>query len=138
MKAYELEAVLDGLKNKNIKHFGKPKGRLVRWEIKEKTLKIVTDQTDILILVSDIDQHINDIEVTEDELMVPQPLQTSMISRVNKNLQDILMENINNVKNKKDYLPQAQEINANVKSMIELAKAEIEYMKTLAYFHKKK
>lgn len=137
MKAYELEAVLDGFKGKNIRQFGKSKGRVIRWELKEKTLKLITDQADVVILIEDIDQDLQQIEVMPEEVAVMAVPQTSMIQRVNKDLQEILMDNIKKLKSDKEYIPQAQEINANVRSMIDLAKAEIEYMKTLAYLHKK-
>lgn len=137
MKAYELEAVLDSYKGKQIRHIGKPKGRVVRWELKEKTLKLITDQTDVVILVDDIDKDLQQIEIVTEDVAVMATPQTSMIQRVNKDLQEILMDNIKKLKGDKDYIPQAQEINANVRSMIDLAKAEIEYMKTLAYLHKK-
>ncbi len=46
-------------------------------------------------------------------------------------LKSILMDNIKKVQESKDYIPQAQEINSNVKSIIEVAKAEIEVLKIM-------
>lgn len=138
MKAYELEATLNDMRGKNIRYNDKT-GRLMRYEIKEKTLRLVTDQCDIVILAEDIDQALPTIEIEQHEV-APVNLAggTSMVSRINGKLESILLDNIDFVKKDKANIPQAQEVNNNVKSLIDLAKAEIEYMKTLAYFHKKK
>lgn len=138
MKAYELEATLNDMRGKNIRYNDKT-GRLMRYEIKEKTLRLVTDQCDIVILAEDIDQALPAIEIEQHEV-APVNLAggTSMVSRINGKLESILLDNIDFVKKDKANIPQAQEVNNNVKSLIDLAKAEIEYMKTLAYFHKKK
>lgn len=48
-----------------------------------------------------------------------------------KNLKDILMDNIKKVQENKDYIPQAQEVGRNVNSIIDLAKAEIDFLKTV-------
>jgi len=138
MKAYELEATLNDMRGKNIRYNDKA-GQLMRYEIKEKTLRLVTDQCDIVILAEDIDQALPTIEIEQHEV-APVNLAggTSMVSRINGKLESILLDNIDFVKKDKANIPQAQEVNNNVKSLIDLAKAEIEYMKTLAYFHKKK
>lgn len=46
-------------------------------------------------------------------------------------LRDELMENIRKVRKDPNYIPQAAEINSNVKTIVDLAKAEIEMVKTL-------
>ena len=48
-----------------------------------------------------------------------------------RDLKTILMDNIKKVQESKEYIPQAQEINNNVKSIIEVAKAEIEVLKII-------
>lgn len=137
MKIYELEATLTGLKGKDIR-INEKSGKLLRWEIKQKTLRLVTDLEDIVILAEDIDEILPTIELKNHQMATVNIAGgASMISRVNGKLENILMDNIDLVKKDKANIPQAQEINANVKSLIDLAKAEIEYMKTLAYFHKK-
>jgi hypothetical protein len=48
-----------------------------------------------------------------------------------KELKDVLMDNIKKVQENKDYIPQAEAIKSNVDSVIQLAKAEIEYLNVL-------
>lgn len=62
-------------------------------------------------------------------LMIIQQAQVTS-SSINE-LKGILMDNIKKVQESKDYIPQAQEINSNVKSIIEVAKAEIEVLKIM-------
>lgn len=50
---------------------------------------------------------------------------------VTSRLKDILLENIENVKKDKAYIPQAQAIKENVDSVLNLAKTEIEYLNAL-------
>jgi hypothetical protein len=46
-------------------------------------------------------------------------------------LRDTLLENIDKVKSRPDYIPQAQEVKSNVDSIINLARTEIDMMKTI-------
>ena len=46
-------------------------------------------------------------------------------------LKEILMDNIKKIQANKEYIPQASEINNQVKSIIDLAKAEIDILKTV-------
>jgi hypothetical protein len=48
-------------------------------------------------------------------------------------LAEILMENINKVKDDPKYIAQAESVNSQVKSMIELGKSEIEMLKLQAF-----
>lgn len=48
------------------------------------------------------------------------------------NLREILLDNIERLKNDKEYIPQAEAINENVKTMIDLAKTEVAYLAVLA------
>lgn len=137
MKNYELEVILNGLKGRNIT-FQEKQGKLMRWDIKEKTLRLITDQTDIIILSEDVPDAI--LQINDNSALLPQLNlvdKISMIGRINTKLETILMENIELVRKDKSHISQSQEVNSNVRSLIDLAKTEIEYMKTLAYFHKK-
>jgi len=132
MKTYEIESKLNKAIGKTITIQSKT-GRLIRWEAKERTLRLVLDNQDINILSSDVDQAMETFQVVELPSVVNQ---TSLISTVNHDLKNILMDSINKVRENKDYIPQAQEVNNNVKSIIDLAKAEIEYMKVISYMNK--
>lgn len=136
MKAYELEARLNSLVNKNISLDGKT-GRLIRWHLGEKTLKLTLYNQDIVILKEDVADSLERIH-TNELAASPEVTQTSLIQRTGSKLETILMDNIDRVQRDKDYIPQAREVNANIKSIIDLAKTEVEYMKTLAYFGKGK
>ncbi|MCO6499105.1 MAG: hypothetical protein J5I47_01865 [Vicingus serpentipes] len=57
--------------------------------------------------------------------------QPTINGAVVSNVKQILLDNIKKVQENKDYIPQAAEINNNVKSIIDLAKAEIEMVKTI-------
>lgn len=65
------------------------------------------------------------------------PVQVQLPSIVEANrgslneLRETLMDNINKLKTDKKYIDQSKEINNNVKTIISLAKAEIEYLKLL-------
>lgn len=136
MKAYELEARLSSLLNKGIILDGKS-GKLLRYTLGEKTMKLTLDTQDIVILNEDIEDSMERIQ-TQALVARPEVTQTSVIQRTGSRLEKILMDNIQKVQQDKDYIPQAREVNTNIKSLIDLAKTEVEYMKTLAYFNKGK
>lgn len=136
MKAYELEARLSSLLNKGIILDGKS-GKLLRYTLGEKTMKLTLDTQDIVILNEDIEDSMERIQ-TQGLVARPEVTQTSVIQRTGSRLEKILMDNIQKVQQDKDYIPQAREVNTNIKSLIDLAKTEVEYMKTLAYFNKGK
>ena len=69
-----------------------------------------------------------DAENERGMLMVRQAKTTT--SSINE-LRTVLMNSIEQVQKSKDYIPQAQEINSNVKSIIDIAKTEIEVLKIL-------
>jgi hypothetical protein len=134
MKAYETEAQLNQLIGQKINVDGKS-GKVIRWHVTDTTLKIVMDTQDLVVLSSDIPDFLTRIR-PQGEMVIHQPPNSTIIHAVGTELSNIIMDNIRKVKADKEYIPQAQEINANVKSMIDLAKAEVEYMKTIAYLHK--
>jgi hypothetical protein len=55
---------------------------------------------------------------------------------VAKELKDVLMDNIRKVQENKEYIQQAEAIKANVDSVIQLAKTEIEYLHVLDRLNK--
>lgn len=60
-------------------------------------------------------------------------LQQTVIGTNSAKLAEILMENIQKVKDDPKYIPQAESVNSQVKSMIELGKSEIEMFKVQAF-----
>jgi len=73
----------------------------------------------------------------ENKDAVPIP-QMQVNSQVISQLKDILIENINNVKKDKDYIPQATAVKLNVDSVIDLAKIEVSYMEAYVRMNKVK
>jgi|GEM_PF-2094327 len=136
MKAYEAESNLNDLIGQKISVDNKS-GKVIRWSLKDAILKITMDTQDIVILETDIPAFLERIEMPQELAIHPVPT-TTMIHAVGKELSNIIMDNIRKVQKDKDYINQAREVNANIKSMIDLAKTEIEYMKTLAFLHKKR
>jgi len=127
-----MEARLNSLINKNISLDGKS-GRLIRWAMGDKTLKLTLDTMDIIILAEDANDSTDRIQTIE----VPglaHSAPVSLIHRSGSKIEELLMDNISKIQRDKEYLPQAREVNANIKSLIELAKTEIEYMATIASF----
>ena len=132
MKIYEMEARLNSLKNKNISLYGKS-GRLIRWAMGDKTLKLTLDSQDIVILAEDVSESMDRIQAIE----VPgiaHATPVSLIQRSGSKIEDILLDNITKIQKDADYLDQAKEVNSNVRTLIDLAKTEVEYMKTIASF----
>jgi hypothetical protein len=100
------------------------------YEIKDVHLKLRTDKRDVTI-------HENDISPILDAfVLIPEPtsvipLRESAVKSISgvTELKDILLDNIKKVQTSKEYIPQAQAVNDSVKTIIELAKAEIESIK---------
>jgi hypothetical protein len=59
-----------------------------------------------------------------------------MIFQSGQEIKNLLLENIKKVNNDPSFIPQAQEINSNIKSIIELAKTEVEYLKALTMLNR--
>jgi hypothetical protein len=70
------------------------------------------------------------IRVPDDKPVLPKYEMSIGNNSYNK-MRDILLDNIEKIKVDKNFLPQAAEINNQVKTVIELAKTEIELFKAL-------
>lgn len=136
MKSYEIEEYLTPLLHKHISFQGNPKGKLLRWTLNDKLLKLTTEETDVVILNQDLDDLLQKIKSLDMELRAPINLETSIIRQSGIELKNILLNNIRKVQDDSTYLPQAQEVNANVKTIIDLAKTEVEMAKTIAILNK--
>jgi hypothetical protein len=89
---------------------------------------IVTDKGFIDKTNAEIPDFIESLQPIEGAMsVIPQmKIDTGTIG----SLKDILMENISKVKADASYIPQSEEINKNVKSIIDLAKTELDMIKT--------
>lgn len=138
MKINEIEQILNPLVGSVIEISGK-KGRMIRWEKKDVLIKITTDRQDICILNQDIKEALANILIEDGNALSHISIRDAgIIGRSSSDLQKILMDNITKVQKDKSYIPQAQEINNAVKSMIELAKTEIEALKVNALLNRRK
>jgi hypothetical protein len=69
---------------------------------------------------------------------VPAVIERSEMQATMSSLTTVVMESIEKVRNNKDYIPQADSINSSIKTLIDMAKAEIDYNKTQLEFMKLK
>ncbi len=121
--------------------------RVIRYKCETSFSKIVTDKEDIIINhdeASDFfDQFLMIDEenpvVSSQELMHPGAssqlqLPRSTIQESCGDLSAIIMENIKKVKEDKEFIPQANAINEQLKSLIELGKTEVDLIKAQVGF----
>jgi len=94
-------------------------------------ITIKTETGEIKLGFTIAKKELNEFLPLDSTPMIISNFQPSIDNSVVKDLKDILLDNINKVKDNKDYIPQATEINNNVKSIIELAKTEIQMVSTL-------
>ena len=114
--------------------------RVLRWSPMGDRVNLVTDKWDMKIDFGDVKERAKEfLPVDEEETLpavtgnnMPAPIAPALIdSTTIAKLRDVLMDNIEKVKADKNYIPQAQEVKAQVDSVIDLAKTEIEMMKTI-------
>lgn len=130
MNSQKVESELTKMHGKTWMYKGK-NHRILRFAAAAGTITITTDLKDIILDTDKFDPA--DWLPAEDEekgVAVVTARQTVIQSSAVE-LKNILMDNIRKVQENKDYIPQAQEVNSNVKSIIDLAKAEIDLMKAM-------
>lgn len=139
MKLFEIEATLTGMVGKNYT-YNRRKVTVLRFEIKEKVIRIVCATEDITILVEDFQDTMsrflpdNTPIISHDHKPVvapPSAVPQTIIRTSGGELKELVMDNIRKIQRDKEYIPQAIEINNQVKTLIDLAKTEIELIKAL-------
>lgn len=119
--------------------------RVIRFKCETTFSKLVTDKDDIVIhhdTAGDILDKFLFVEeegvgrqlVIEHHQAMPAHLPTNSIQERSAQLMDIVMSNIEKVKESADFIPQANAINDQLKSIIELGKTEVEMIKAQAAF----
>ena len=69
-------------------------------------------------------------QVIDDGLVLHQPVKPTIVSSdVMQGLAGTLLDNIKRVQENAEFIPQAKQINSDVKTLVEMAKAEIEFLK---------
>lgn len=133
MTMQQIESSLKGMVGKLYMHNTDNK-RVLRFKIDHDYVRIVTDVDDINIKPADFKLRLQDF-LPVDETPIKQAnsliIQKTVVGSSAFELKEILMDNIKKVQGNKDYIPQAVEINNNVKSIIDLAKAEVEMYKSI-------
>lgn len=106
--------------------------KLVNFKNEGEQVKIITDLREHTVEASRLELFLNEFQPIEDGVAVVQNqgvgLNPATLSTINS-LREILMDNITKVRADKTYIEQSKEINSNVKSIIDLAKTEIEAIK---------
>lgn len=144
MKQFEIEKVLAGMKGKTYL-YRTENHHILRYSV-DKVVKITTDKKDITILLEDFKDVVKSfLEVSEEPEItstsnanIPAtattnlPIQqTSVIGSSGQELKDILMDNIRKLQSDKDYVAQAQAVNETVKTIIDIARVEVDMFRVM-------
>lgn len=130
MQNHHIETTLSQAKGRFFIYNGQ-KQKLIRYDIKATTIRLVTDVQDINLLYADFEATFQKFEFVEVAPAITTGMEATIISGSAQELKNVLLENIRKVQASKDYIPQAVAIKDNVDSIITLAKTEIEMMKTV-------
>jgi hypothetical protein len=104
------------------------------YQISLNELFLITDNSTIRIPLEEGKKWVNEMQIENMPALANNQIpaiQMQISNTVLFDCKNILMESIEKVRKNKDYIPQSDEINKNVKSIIDLAKTEIEMIKVL-------
>jgi len=114
------------------------KGRQVRIKSVNQIgdqLRIVTGGMPVVINLDKVEQALEDFLPVEDEPSAGQKAKAVQVfqndSNQIENLEKMVMDNIEKVKDDPDYLPQAKAVTNNVNTMIKMTKLKIEMLKEI-------
>lgn len=146
MKLYELE---DNIKRilKNIIIINNEELFVVQVLTKDNFIKIVTDKSDHIVLKEDLKSFFSSVQIkdyipkfqkknkpkkmeTHKNKLISLPQANTIITSKGSDLVNVLMANIQAVQQDPNYINQAKSINDSVKNIIEMAKVEIEMIKS--------
>lgn len=141
MKPFEIETALTKMVGQVV-NYNRKNQKVLRFELKEKTVRITTDVEDIVLLVEDFHDALPHFLPAEDQTpsIIQQPhadsaavatSDSTVIRSTSGWIIENLKDNIQRVKRDKEYIPQAAEVVNNVREIINLAKAEIELIKAM-------
>ncbi len=120
--------------------YEKENHRVLGWNFVGETVTITTDIGSISFLFPDADQKLSEFLKVEDSLAPIsnnfEQYRPAVLGSVASELKDVLVDNIRKVQADKDFIPQAQAINDQAKSIIDLAKLEVEFIKAITYLKK--
>ena len=133
MSKLQIESTLNGMKGKVYMH-GTINKTILRFNVDDQNVRVITDVDDIIIPIDQFKLQLQDFLPVDDThlpAVANKAVQTTVIGSSAMELKNILMDNIRKVQSDKEYIPQAEAVNANVKSIIDLAKAEIDLVKAM-------
>lgn len=130
--------------------YQKKEYRFVSYEIKETVIKITTETDPIVILTEDAADVQNLLLIVEEKpaIMATQnpsgssvqvgyhngsQMATSIIGQHAGSLAEIIMGNISKIQTDPTFIPQAEATNNQIKTLIDVAKTEVEMLKVAAY-----
>lgn len=155
MKKLEIESKLHGMIGKLYLHKQK-EHRIIRYEVKSTFTKVTTSKEDLILGNDLIDEFFNGLLfIDEDKPFIPKvpavqnkteamPVQENTQISLTKStiqdnlgkLSDIIQNNIELINADPKNIPQANAINEQLKSLIELGKTEVEIIKCQIQMHR--
>ncbi|QTE36003.1 hypothetical protein J3L18_23100 [Mucilaginibacter gossypii] len=120
----------------NYFRYGKNLVKVESYRSTDKVITIHTDKVNLPVANENFEKEIGKFIPVEMNVTMPSPqvsgalLESSVIGQNAKALGDLIMENIDMVKKDPAYIPQANAINDQLKSLIELGKTQVEMIKT--------
>lgn len=158
MKKLEIDNKLHGMIGKLYLHKQK-EHRIIRYEVKSTFTKITTSKEDLILGNDLIGEFFNDLLFIDEEkpfipkvpivqnkteaMPVQEVQENTHISLTKSTIQDnlgklsrIIEDNIEMIKTDPQKIPQANAINEQLKSLIELGKTEVEIIKCQIQMHK--
>jgi len=142
MTKFKIETTLESMKG-NLFSYNLKEHRILRFKITEERVWIVTDLDDFNIPHSEAKDLLGKfLPIDEKDPFLPSSpikhtaLPQTSISENAAKLSEIIMGNIEKVKEDAGFIPQANAINDQLKSLIELGKAEVESLKVQAMYQK--
>lgn len=95
--------------------------KLLQYRIKGDMVTLVTDKTFIEVPLKELNKKLDEflpVESDEEKALV-------LIIKNKESLVNIIQENINKIQNNPEFIPQAKEINSQIKTLIDMVKTEI-------------
>lgn len=142
---YEIEDWAEQMKGKEVSYVGRT-FTIAGVEIKPDFIKIHTGTKPFVILNEDWYEFTKKVKITETPITMENQqkktenlpshndfrdarMSKTIMASTGQDLVEILRDNIRKVQEDKNYIPQAHEIQNNARTIIELAKVEVEYYK---------
>lgn len=102
--------------------------KIINYKINDENVQIVTDKEWFTFPLTKINSVLEQFLPAEEEK--PSETRVAIFNGNGKtSLRELVLENIENIRKDASYIPKAKALNEQVKTMIEMAKLEIDYKK---------